>query len=255
MAQNTANHTLYIEYMPLDDLITRLHPLNPKEHDFGLIISMIDTFGYVTSGVIDEVSGKFAEGNGRTEGLHKMFTARKDKTDNVPDNIHLREDDNMWLVPVQRGARFETERSLVKFLAGSNQATIRGGWNDAMLYEALTFAFEDDDAEIIGFDDETYQSLASALFGDDLDFDEGNAVDESPNHSDTDWLPPENNISLVQLYYDPEQSAQLSGYLRVIREYADAPNPSIAILRGLQMACDTIFESDPELRGMLDEND
>lgn len=45
---------LRIEYIAVSELMTRLHPKNPKNHDLGAIIESYRSHGYVASGVLDD---------------------------------------------------------------------------------------------------------------------------------------------------------------------------------------------------------
>jgi len=85
--------TLRIEYMALTDLLGRFHPDNPKAHDLGAIIQSLQMFGYVSPGAIDECSGLFVEGHGRTEATHMM----KQQQMKIPDRIEGRNGD--WYLP------------------------------------------------------------------------------------------------------------------------------------------------------------
>lgn len=123
--------TLRIEYMALTDLLGRFHPDNPKSHDLGAIIQSLQMFGYVSPGAIDECSGLFVEGHGRTQATYMM----KQQQMKVPDRIEARPDD--WFLPVVRGIEFDTPEKVRAYLIASNRLTELGGWNEPALAELL----------------------------------------------------------------------------------------------------------------------
>ena len=55
MADN--NHNRRIEYMAVSELMTCLHPQNPKEHDIPMIVQSFQDHGFVSSGTLDERTG------------------------------------------------------------------------------------------------------------------------------------------------------------------------------------------------------
>jgi hypothetical protein len=120
-----------IEYIALEELITRMHPRNPKSHNIGAIIESYRSHGYVASGVIDNRTGLFLAGHGRIAALNMM---RKQGMD-APRGIRNGGDD--WLVPVQVGYESENDSAALAYLAADNKLTIDGGWDEPALAELL----------------------------------------------------------------------------------------------------------------------
>lgn len=155
----SVDNGIRIEYMPLSDLIQRYHPRNPKAHNLTIVSKLIRRFGYVTPGVLDEATGKFAEGHGRTKALVQM----KERGEAVPERIKL--NGGEWLVPVVRGIAFEDGDELLAFLVGSNQATIEGDWNNALLAEVLSDVRKKDKEllDATGFDENKLKALLAQI--------------------------------------------------------------------------------------------
>lgn len=151
--------TLRIEYMALTDLLGRFHPDNPKAHDLGAIIQSLQMFGYVSPGAIDECSGLFVEGHGRTQATHMM----KQQQMKVPDRIEARPDD--WFLPVVRGIEFDTPEKVRAYLIASNRLTELGGWNEPALAELLQELAATDTAllESTGYDGDKLDELLRDL--------------------------------------------------------------------------------------------
>lgn len=122
---------LTIDYMPLSDLLTRFHPLNPKGHDVGAISESISKLSYRMPVMIDEASGLMAAGHGRAKTLADMKRQQMDR----PDGI-LSDGNGEWLVPVVRGSEFTPEK-LKAYLVADNQLTIAGEWDNEKLATLL----------------------------------------------------------------------------------------------------------------------
>ena len=144
--------TLRIEYMALGELLQRQHPSNPKDHSIDSIVRSIERFGYVTPGTIDERTGYFAEGHGRTKALAWM----KQQGREPPARIDKRKDD--WYVPVYRGVSFNSDSELKAFLVDANRLTILGGWNEPELAAQDTALLE-----ATGYDGDDLQALLFEL--------------------------------------------------------------------------------------------
>jgi hypothetical protein len=125
------DNTRRIEYVTLAELVTRLHPRNPKQHDIGAIIESYRNHGFVASGVLDDRTGLFLAGHGRIEALNMM---RKQGME-APRGIQNGGDD--WLVPVQVGYESENDSAAMAYLAADNKLTELGGWNEPLLAELL----------------------------------------------------------------------------------------------------------------------
>jgi len=142
-----------IEYMPLAELVTRLHPQNPKSHDIGAIIESYKVHGYVASGVIDSRTGLFLAGHGRTIALNMM----QKQGMAAPDGIRNGGDD--WLVPVQVGYESKNDTQAKAYIVADNKLTMAGAWNEPALAELLQ--------EVAGSADVALSS--TGFSGDELD--------------------------------------------------------------------------------------
>jgi hypothetical protein len=150
---------VHVEYMALSELLNRQHPSNPKDHSIDSIVRSIERFGYVTPGTIDERTGYFAEGHGRTKALAWM----KQQNREPPARIEKRADD--WYVPVYRGVTFNSDSELKAFLVAANRLTILGGWNEPELAGLLQDLAAQDTAllEATGYDADDLQALLDEL--------------------------------------------------------------------------------------------
>ena len=150
---------VHIEYMALGELLQRQHPSNPKDHSIDSIVRSIERFGYVTPGTIDERTGYFAEGHGRTKALAWM----KQQGREPPARIDKRKDD--WYVPVYRGVSFNSDSELKAFLVDANRLTILDGWNEPELAALLQDLAAQDTAllEATGYDGDDLQALLFEL--------------------------------------------------------------------------------------------
>jgi hypothetical protein len=148
-----------IEYMPLAELLTRLHPQNPKQHDLGAIIQSYKAHGYVASGVLDDRTGLFLAGHGRVMALDAM----KRNGAKPPDGIRNGGDD--WLVPVQTGYHSDNDTQALAYLAADNKLTIAGGWDEVALAELLQELANSDEVilEASGFDGDELDDLLRDL--------------------------------------------------------------------------------------------
>jgi hypothetical protein len=147
------NSKIYVEYMALSDLMTRQHPDNPKAHDIGSVINSYKIYGYVALGVIDELTGLFVCGHGRTQALHMM----KQQKMPAPRRIDIRSDD--WYVPTNRGVTFDNALKVKAYLIADNRLTTLGGWDEPDLLNLLQ--------EIAGQDEQVLEATGYDL--DDID--------------------------------------------------------------------------------------
>ena len=150
-----------IEYMALSELMTRLHPQNPKSHDLGAIIQSYKTHGFVASGILDDRTGLFLAGHGRVQALASMKSQKMD----APGGIRNGGDD--WLVPVQVGYESESDTQALAYLAADNKLTMAGGWNEPALAALLQEVANSVDVvlESTGFDADELDDLINDLHG------------------------------------------------------------------------------------------
>lgn len=142
-----------IVYLPLAELMTRLHPQNPKSHDLGAIIESYCNHGYVASGVLDDRTGLFLAGHGRIQALSMM----KKQGMTGPDGIRI--DFCDWLVPVQVGYSSENDTQALAYIVADNKLTTLGGWDEPALAELLQDVAASTDIAL----------EATGFSGDDLD--------------------------------------------------------------------------------------
>lgn len=114
------------EYMPLDDLVKRMDPRNPKGHDDAGIEASLRRFGYTTPIEVDERTGLLVAGHGRIDNLRTAWV----RGDAVPEGVVLRERDGQWLVPVQRGWESTNDDEALAYMVATNWLVPAGGWTD-----------------------------------------------------------------------------------------------------------------------------
>jgi DNA modification methylase len=148
-----------IEYIPLAELLTRLHPRNPKQHDVGAIVQSYQHHGYVANGVLDSRTGLFLAGHGRVEALSMM---QKQKME-APRGIRNGGAD--WLVPVQVGYESDSDEAALAYLAADNKLTELGGWDEPALAELLQEIHNSGEIalEASGFDADDLDTLLNDL--------------------------------------------------------------------------------------------
>jgi len=151
-----------IEYFALSELMTRLHPKNAKGHNVGGIIESYQEHGYVELGTIDDRTGLYLAGHGRTQALYMM---RKQKM-NAPNGI--RDDGNDWYVPTNVGYNSKSDAHALAYLAASNKLTIDGGWDEVALADLLQEIANSDEIDIsaTGFTGDELDELLADLAGD-----------------------------------------------------------------------------------------
>jgi len=129
----STSNPLYIEYMPVDDLVYRLDSSNPKEHDLGLLDVLFTAYGYTSPVLLNETTGLLLAGHGRVERMYARWSLWKDSNGTaatIPDRVEVK--DGQWLIPVIRGLHMESTLAK-RYLIADNQATIAGGWNEEQL--------------------------------------------------------------------------------------------------------------------------
>jgi DNA modification methylase len=148
-----------IEYIPLSELIDKLHPQNPKQHNIGAIIESYKTHGYVASGVIDDRTGLFLAGHGRVKALSMM----QKQGIAPPRGIIAANGD--WRVPVQVGYKSDNDMQAKAYLAADNRLTELGGWDEPALAELLQELANSDEIDISasGYDSDDLDQLLRDL--------------------------------------------------------------------------------------------
>lgn len=131
-----------IEYLSLTDLLSRLHPANPKNHDIPLIAQSFREHGYGSSGMLDDRTGLILCGHGRAETLAWM----KEREEEPPRYIENR--DGEWYCPVERGYSSMNDSQALAYITIDNQSTIAGGWDNEALAKLLITVKESEDSKL-----------------------------------------------------------------------------------------------------------
>ena len=152
-----ATDTQRIEWMSLDELLTRRHHGNPKRHDMAKLRAMIRRYGFVQPPTIDEASGVLVAGHGRLRALAEL----RDAGQRVPRRIQVSEKGD-WMVPVLCGVTFADEDERDAYLLADNFATEAGGW-DAEKLTAMLRKQGDDRLTSLGLDEKKWSRLVTRM--------------------------------------------------------------------------------------------
>jgi hypothetical protein len=157
-----------VEYVDFREI--QKWPRNPKDHDLHEIRKSFYRFGFIKPVLLDEGTKQLVAGHGRLDTLKIL----RDNAKEPPRGIRVIDDD-VWLVPVLRGVRFENPAEAEAFLLADNRLSEIGGWNQDLLSEMLGEIVDVDDAlEGIGFN---IADVMSIMGEHELDLDA--EVDES----------------------------------------------------------------------------
>jgi hypothetical protein len=145
-----------VEYMDLDEIMPATR--NPKRHDRAGIHRSISYFGLAEVPLIDERTGRLVAGHGRIADLRERIDAGQ----SPPDGVDVTPD-GRWLVPVIRGWASRSDEDAEAYLLASNNLTLRGGWNAAMLADVLAdLATIPGLPDLTGFDEDARERIADA---------------------------------------------------------------------------------------------
>jgi DNA modification methylase len=114
---------LYIEWMRLDDLESRLDPENQKDHDVGALLESFETFGFTKPVLINEETGKVLAGHGRIKTTRAAFDDGRDPPDRTFD------DGEIWWMMVIRGLHMPKAKGSAYLIADNRQVEL-GGWDE-----------------------------------------------------------------------------------------------------------------------------
>lgn len=145
-----------IEYLPISEIET--WPQNAKDHSIGDIYESMKRFGYVAPMIRDETTGRIVAGHGRLKTIKQI----RERGEAAPQGIVVKGGE--WLIPVVVGLAFKSEREAEAYLIADNQLTIAGGWDDALLADALKRIHVDTGALLgSGFDADDLDELLKSL--------------------------------------------------------------------------------------------
>jgi hypothetical protein len=148
----------WLELLPLDELLRRPAPRNPKKHLEQGIRESITRHGFVEAPTIDERTGRLVAGHGRLNDLAERHKAGEEP----PEGVELSED-GTWMVPVQRGWASRTDQDAEAFVIAANALTIAGGWDEDMLAEMLRdYQDEPDWLAGTGYDEKSIVSFLAS---------------------------------------------------------------------------------------------
>lgn len=144
-----------IEHIPLPSV--ERWPRNPKAHDLSAIQASLRRFGFVAPIVRDDATGRLVAGHGRLEALLGLR-----RTGQAPPTRIEVDASGEWLVPVLCGVSFANEREAEAYLLADNRLTEVGGWEEALLVEALRDLRDADSLAGIGWSTKEVDALIRA---------------------------------------------------------------------------------------------
>lgn len=140
-----AQDEIRVEYVSMSEIAK--WPRNPKDHDHHEIQKSFYRFGFVKPVLIDEGTGQLVAGHGRLDTLKILKNGNK----KPPRGVQVVDD--IWLIPVLRGVKFDNPAEAEAFLMADNRLSEIGGWNQDLLAEMLGEIADIDGAiDGIGFD-------------------------------------------------------------------------------------------------------
>lgn len=131
-----------IEYMPISSI--EKAPLNPKDHDIGVITASVNRFGFADAVILDERTGRLVSGHGRIETLELI----KKDGGSVPEGIRV--ENGEWLVPVQRGWASRDDSEATAFLIAVNRSVELGGYIEDNLEKLLVGLAREGEPSLVG---------------------------------------------------------------------------------------------------------
>lgn len=111
--------------MRLSEAEAAFAPHNPRRHDVDGIADSIAERGFNAPPLLNEKTGQYVFGHGRTKGLRLLCDRDVQK---VPRHIRLA-DDGEWMLPVIRGVSFKSKAEAEEYLVADNRLTELGGWD------------------------------------------------------------------------------------------------------------------------------
>lgn len=156
-----------LHYVPLQELLSQQMEGNPKAHDIAGIIDSIVRFGFNDPVVRSVYDGEIVivEGHGRVLAMDQL--SRENGLIALPQNIKRGQNGEI-LIPVI-DIELPPEEAKAYVLA-HNKLTENGGWDNALLAQALSEIAEVDSGllEVTGFSEDEILDLLPSLQVDDL---------------------------------------------------------------------------------------
>lgn len=153
---------LWIDYMPVDELIKCFDERNPKGHDIDELRASMDRFGYTEPIMLDERTGKLLSGHGRVELLHADWSNER----SAPEGVLVQEEPEQgwrWYVATTRGYRSGDDIEAGAYLIAANKLVERGGWVADPLAALLALVAESGDLVGTGYSDDDLDALLTEL--------------------------------------------------------------------------------------------
>jgi len=140
-----------LKLLPLSEL--KRWDRNPKDHDIGLLIHSLKTYGLVRPPAISTATDKLLYGHGLSEALELMKADGED----APRRVAVDKKTGEWLIPTNL---VDLEEPLHEpYLVIDNRSTELGGWDYGILPSILTELVAEDRLEITGFDADDLDSM------------------------------------------------------------------------------------------------
>ena len=119
-APDLFGESLDLSYVPIKEVIKWSD--NPKKHDFGAIITSIETNGFRDPSAFDETLNGLVEGNGRAEAL--IIMQKQGKA--IPRGI-LTTKEGDWCMPILFGINSKSAAMAARYAIDHNNLTMLGG--------------------------------------------------------------------------------------------------------------------------------
>jgi hypothetical protein len=126
---------------------------NPKDHDIGLLVQSLKTYGLVRPPALSTSTGKLLYGHGLSEALETM----RAEGDDPPRRVQV-SDDGEWLIPT---TVVDLEEPLHEpYLVIDNRSTELGGWDHGVLPSILADIAAGGRLELTGFDADDLEAFS-----------------------------------------------------------------------------------------------
>lgn len=146
-------------YLPLAELLTRVNPANPKDHDIEDIKASIRRHGYTELGLLDDRTGLISAGHGRAEALEEMWAGGEP----APNNVEV-DDDGAWVVPVMVDAFASPDDTEARaYLVSSNHPGMKAGFDNDRLAPILEELRTLDRLDGTGFSGDDLDDLLASM--------------------------------------------------------------------------------------------